>query len=85
MNRPARPPCQRTYRQIQAHTAMRVSVRVGGALRSIVGPTGDISALPPASLQAKFAGDDYPVAVGLLETAARIKARYSRKNAEPID
>lgn len=53
-------------------------------MRSLVGPTGDISALPTASLQAKFAGNDFTVAERLLEVAARIKTRQSRKGNDAI-
>ena|GEM_PF-3200469 len=76
--RPDNPLCQKVYRQIQAHCAIRLSARVGHKLRAIVGATGDITSLNAGALATKFSGNEYTESLRLLGIANHIKKRYSR-------
>lgn len=82
MMRPTSEHCRRTFRQIQAHCAIRASVRVGAQMRLIVGATGDMTSLSPAALQTKFVGRDYAESLRLLELA---RHNQRRKRHEPED
>jgi len=78
MNRPEPTQCQKVYRRIQAHCAVRLSTRVGHKLRAIVGKDGDITSLNAGALATKFTGNEYTESLRLLGIASHIKQRYSR-------
>lgn len=75
MTYPHLPTCQRTYRQIQAHCAIRLSTRVGNQLRTIAGTGGDIGAFNAGQLQLRFAGVELAEAQRLVQLAISNKRR----------
>ena len=85
MQLPTSDPCRCTYRKIQAHCAVRLSIRVGAAIRSVVGATGDITSLLPAALQSRFVGSGKTESLRLLALANRIKAKYGGGDHGQID
>jgi len=78
LTRPDNPHCQKVYRHIQAHCAVRLSTLVGHKLRLIVGKDGDITSLNAGALATKFSGNEYTESLRLLGIANHIKKRYSR-------
>ena len=71
-----RPPiCQRTYRRIQAHLAIRLSTRVGDQLRTIAGSGGDIGAFNASQLQMRFSGTELTEAQRLVQLAIHNRRR----------
>ncbi len=75
MTYPQLPICQRTYRQIQAHCAIRTSTRVGNQLRAIAGVGGDISAFNANQLQMRFSGVELTEAQRLVQLAIQNRRR----------
>lgn len=78
LNYPTRPQCQRVYRMIQAHSAIRTSTRVGVALRNAVGATGDIASLSSSALDSKFGGNDRKEASRLVALAVQNQRRVRK-------
>lgn len=72
---PQLPICQRTYRRIQAHCAIRTSTRVGNQLRAIAGTSGDIGAFNANQLQMRFDGNDLDEAKRLVQLAIHNRRR----------
>lgn len=75
LNYPQPAHCRCVYRMIQAHCAVRTSTRVGSALRSFVGATGDIAGIPHTAIEAKFDGRDIGEAQRLIALAQHNKRR----------
>lgn len=75
MQRPTNAQCRRVYRLIQAHCAIRTSIRVGSELRALAGPTGDIAGMNTAALASKFSGIDLEEAKRLVALAEHNKRR----------
>lgn len=78
MTYPEQAQCRLVYRQIQAYCAVRTSTRVGVVLRAAVGATGDITALSPSALDAKFGGNDRKEAARLVALAVQNQRRIRR-------
>lgn len=72
--------CQRVYRQIQAHCAIRLSTRVGNQLRNIAGNSGDIGAFTANQLQMRFDGAELTEAQRLVQLAIHNRRRIRDEN-----
>ena len=80
MNYPQQAACQRTYRQIQAHLAIRLSTRVGDQLRTIAGTGGDIGAFNTNQLTMRFSGIELTEAQRLVQLAIHNRRRIRDEN-----
>lgn len=74
--------CQRVYRQIQAHCAIRLSTRVGSQLRGIAGNSGDIGAFTANQLQMRFDGAELAEAVRLATLAVQNRRKVRTEGNE---